>query len=175
MGVSATSTPTAHPVMITAQQHVEMARLDYQDFREEAAARLRIMEALGLALLKGLTLANGGALIALFTFIGNVGPKSIGINTQSIWYAFAWFVGGLVASMVANLCAYFMQNFFYLAVLDQAWVSQARSIGSDRAPDHDRPYKLGSRWEGGAILASVIGLIAFCVGSGIALAGAIGR
>lgn len=153
------------------QQLKDISRLDYEDYRSEASDRLKIMEAVGLGLLKSLFLMNAGAIIGLFTFIGNVGVKSIGVDPRALWYAFAWFVGGLVLAVVSNACGYFMQNFFYQATLDQAWQSQASSLGFAREPQHMRPFTIGNRWEAGAVVCAVSSLILFIIGAAVALAG----
>lgn len=152
-------------------QKREIARLDYEDYRTESSDRLKIQETLGLSTLRSLTLINGGAIIALFTFIGNVGQRSIGIDTRSVWWAFAWFVLGLVATVAAHGTSYLMQVYAYHTTVDQLWVAQSRSVGGDRPEDHDTKHAWSVRWERATIGLAVASLTLFVVGAAVALGG----
>jgi hypothetical protein len=58
--------------------------------------------------LKGLLLANGGALVAMLTFVGNYDQQPLVI--ASLWLAFAMFVVGLVGTLAAIVFGYFAQG-----------------------------------------------------------------
>lgn len=79
MGMSNRGTPhseitmTVHPSN-TVQQNEEFERQiaaqDYSDLRLEAEKRLEYQLSYSQALLQSLTIANGGALVALFSLVG---------------------------------------------------------------------------------------------------------
>ena len=52
---------------------VEIAKLDYEHFKADALGRFNSVDEFARGALRGLTLGNGGAIVALFTFIGNEG------------------------------------------------------------------------------------------------------
>lgn len=145
----------------------ETARLDYEDRRQESAARLQYQVDLAQALLKSLMIGNGGALLALLTFIGNVGA---GIDRLNIWWAFLFYGGGLVAVFVAFTGGFFSQHQFYFAAMQEAWNAQDAMLGKPPTRDISRSWKLGNLALFIAIIAAIASLAAFIAGSLFALA-----
>lgn len=153
------------------ERQVEMARLDYEFYKQEFSDRLRIQETLGTAGLKALMLVNGGALIALFTFIGNSGAGGTITNVDNVWQGFAAFVGGLVAAVAAHITAYFMQANFGYATTYEMWNSQAKALRMEPKHDGDPSFRVGTTYMIVTVILILISLLLFCIGSGLALAG----
>lgn len=65
----------------------ERARLHYEELRADAADRIKYQVEYRHAALRGLTIVNGGAIIALFTFIGNDRSAVLHLNPTMIWWA----------------------------------------------------------------------------------------
>jgi MFS family permease len=67
------------------------------------------LTALGL---RGLTIINGGALIALFTVIGHDANQELvrHLKVLQMLHAAAWFVAGLVLALVATMVGFFGQQ-----------------------------------------------------------------
>lgn len=72
-------------VMDDQERRRAIARHDYEDFKAETAERLKLQAEMAHAALKGLTLANGGAIVALFTFLGN---SRSAVDRGDLWWAF---------------------------------------------------------------------------------------
>lgn len=85
------------------------ARTEYAKFEAEAArVHLAATKEYGILCLKNLFLLNGGALVAMLAFVGNVAEKhaAIDLKAQTIVNASACFVGGLVCTVVGAFCGY---------------------------------------------------------------------
>ena len=156
--------------MTPDEQQREIARLDDEQYKQEATARLGIQESLGLAAIKAVTLINGGAMIALFTFIGNA-SKTVNIDVSMLWSGFIFFTSGLALAVLANLLGYLMQVQFYVATIRQAWNAQRLSVGDVPNENVDGPFKIATWLGAAAISSTAAGLIAFCIGAGCALGG----
>lgn len=81
--------------------------------------RLKYAQDFAHAALRGLTVINGGAIVALFTFIGNT---SAAFDHDAIWVAFLCFTGGLTATIAAMICGYFAHG--------SSW--QGRDVAANR-------------------------------------------
>jgi hypothetical protein len=123
--------------------------------------------------LKALMLVNGGAIIGLFTFIGNTAgkPGLLAMDATGLWVAFGVFVAGLVLALVAHLGAYASQD-LYMRVSHAQFLhltdGPTSTLRSFNVPP--RLYRWGHVAQYGALLFAVASLIAFCVGSACALA-----
>lgn len=153
------------------EQKREMARLDYEYHRQETTDRLHIQEALGTGALKALVLINGGAIVALFTFLGNADADRISFDSDQVWVGFGLFVGGLVAAVCAQIAGYFMQARFGVATTHEMWNAQAKSLGAEPQYDATKPYRDGMVCQGFAIFLVVAALVAFCAGAATVLSG----
>jgi len=151
---------------------VKAAKLEYASLTAEASDRLRFQFEFAQSGIRGLTIANGGALIALFTFIGNVGRDgAVSYNSTAIWWAFGWFVVGLVCALIATMAAFFSQMWFFYSTKREAWNAQARIIGAKEAED-PAPDMLRGQWAFGfGLFVLAIGTVAFAVGAAVALSG----
>lgn len=157
--------------MTPEERQIEIAKLDYEFSKQEFSERLRIQETLGTAGLKALLIVNGGALIALFTFIGNTGAASTISDVDSVWRGFACFVAGLAAAVAAHVTAYFMQASFGHQTVFEMWNAQAKALGD--VPKHDplTAYRAGYAYMVVTVVLVLASLILFCLGAGLALAG----
>jgi hypothetical protein len=150
------------------QVSIEMARQDYEHFRSDALERVGSAAEFARGALRALTLGNGGAIIALFTFIGNASTEWP-LDERNIKWAFGWFLAGLVAVFIATIAAYFGQSFFMRASLEQAWNAQSRLLGTPEKENPEKSYKKGDVAETIGIGGVILSLIFFAVGSGCAL------
>lgn len=132
---------------------VNDTNLDWEDFK------LRHDAAVGYAqsTLKTLTLANGGAIVALLTFIGNV---EIEIDSRSIFYAFVWFSVGLSLTILAHGLAYLVQ---------EAYLNAASARMHNSSAQTNQANGRGGALIAFAALCCAGGLSFFIVGSFVAL------
>lgn len=155
----------------------KIAENDLAAARADAADRVKAQLTIADATMKALMLANGGAMIALFTFIGNLvakSPAALPFNTARLWIAFTCFVVGLTTSLLCHVCAFISQDRFYNQAMVEVWRQQAAwQQGVPTMPD-ERESKLNGQGMiayAVGILLAIIGIIAFMVGCGFALSG----
>jgi hypothetical protein len=173
----ATATITVSPASAARAQaaqtrQMEIARLDYENLKVDVAERLRFQVEFAHGTLKGLTLVNGGAIVALFTLIGAV-PNAV--EHSRAWWSFAAFAVGLVLVIVASCGAFFSQSFYMKSSVVQMWNEQHKMLGEARDEDYVSDYKRGELAEFGGIVAAFLSLGAFITGAGFALSGALAQ
>lgn len=93
------------------------AQQDYAFTREDAAERVRIQASLADRALQALLISNGGALIALFSFVA--GSASLKLTATGLRWTFALFVCGLFLGLVAHLLAFMSQDRFMHSSFEQ--------------------------------------------------------
>ncbi|EQA96857.1 hypothetical protein [Sphingobium baderi] len=83
----------------------------------EYIERIRVQTTLAERLLAALMLVNGGAIIGLFTFLGNAATKdaALRLDTAALWWGFAAFIIGVLAALTAFACAFLSQHHYTLA------------------------------------------------------------
>lgn len=154
------------------EQRQTEARLDYENLTADVADRLKLQGELAQAIFRGLTLVNGGAIIALFTFVGNSEHE---FDATRIWWAFGSFVAGLALTLLAVMAAFRSQSCYMKSSQYEAWDNQRAWLDlpprKDGGNDYRKEYRLGEIAEYVAIGAVACGLIAFVIGSGFALTG----
>lgn len=167
--------------MTPDEQSREIARLDYQGNTAERADRLKYEVKFVEMVFKALFLANGGAMIALFSLVGAIGRQ--GIATLSFaphrfWCAFCPFSIALAATLITGVCVYFTQMFFARATAYQQWIAQSEMLGGtpkdEWRVDLPKATAVGDRFITAAIVLvaiSLIGFIAGCVGACIGATG----
>jgi hypothetical protein len=151
-----------------ADESKEILTLEYEAQTAEAAERLRFATDFAQSGLKALFLANGGAMVALFTLIGNHG--ALKPDTTLIWWSFAAFVAGLVFALLSSLGAHISQNLYYILAQAIAWNARDQVHGGPAGHDLERPYNLGTIAQRGATVAAIVSLAGFAAGAGLALA-----
>lgn len=107
----------------------EVARMDYEASLTQASERLRFQQETAIAAIKGLTLANGGAIISLLTFIGNSSADYSGADLKT---AFSSFAIGLGFALASYLGAYYSQSWFMFSDMSTAWDYQRDMQGESR-------------------------------------------
>lgn len=147
---------------------IEEAKLDYEDHRKEVFERLKIQASMADAGLRSLMLVNAGAIVGLFTFIGNAKGR-LHIVANTLWLAFGFFVGGMVLTLIANIAAFLAQGFYYKATQEQAWNDQAIIFGRERTSPLNALHRWGETWEIVGIGGAVIALACFVIGAALAL------
>jgi hypothetical protein len=156
--------------MTPDQQRIEVARLDHAEHLQEISERRGYQMQLALSALRGLALANGGAIVALFTFIGNVGLASG--SSALLWGGFAVFAVGLSASIAATIFGFFAQGYYGFSTQHQIWNEQRMMFGAESdSGEYTAFHAKGQRAENSGVITAIVSLGCFVVGSGLALAG----
>lgn len=158
------------PGMEPEEYRRAIAKHDYEDYKAEVAERLKLQAEFAHAALKGLTFANGGAIVALFTFIGNSEAQ---VERSDLWWAFALFGLGLASTLVAYVSGFFSQGFYMQATQEQAWNAQEDMLGGQGSRDFKVNYRRGELIEYLGVGAAISSVIAFIIGAGFALSGVV--
>lgn len=139
---------------------------DHSAFLAEAADRLKFQVEFAQSALRNLLLVNGGAVLALLTALGN---SQMNPDARGLWWAFSWFGIGLASSLIAFFAAFFSQYFFYNGTVLQAWNAQREVHELPPAHDAMPQFLLGDRFLVVGVICAVVSLVAFIVGSFVAL------
>lgn len=134
---------------------------------EDANARLRYQHEFSLAGFRALILINGGAIIGLLTYAGNVLDKE---SAGRLAAAFIAYVVGLTSTTVAYIAAYFSQGMAMQAMLHEA--TRMLDIVEDpvtTAAKAERGVAWTNRCIGAGLILVVLGLLSFVVGSVLAM------
>lgn len=147
---------------------LEIAGREEENRWEETNERLRYSVEYAQAGIKGLFLANGGAIIALLTFVGNA--QKI-VEPEAIFWAFIWYILGLTLTLICYFSGYLSQTYLMNSVYCIAM--QSRSDRHDLGEQYD-----AKSWETKGeqiirvgLVAAILALLAFAVGSMVALDG----
>jgi hypothetical protein len=158
--------------MTPDEQKREIARLDYDIYLTEAADRLKFQVEFVQAGLRSLMLINGGAIVALFTLIGNsAAATQVAVDQGKLWCAFVAFVAGLLFTLLTTFAAFFSQVFYAESTVRQAWSSQREMLGGVGDNEHVKPFRKGKCAEILGIACFSAALACFAIGAGFALAG----
>lgn len=160
--------PTQPPASALPNPSLVVAQLDYENFKVEYLDRLRYQVEFAQSSLRGMMLVNGGALIALFTFIASSDAK---FDPTPIWWSFAAFSIGLAATVFAKMAAFFSMGDYLISTQYQMWNRQSLITGASDAWDGDSPWKRAQRWQLAAVGGITVGFVGFVAGSILALAG----
>ncbi|ASY44979.1 hypothetical protein CJD35_11415 [Sphingobium xenophagum] len=149
----------------------DIMRMERECASQEAEATARLSYSIGFAQsgLQALTLINGGALVALFSFVGS--SSAVTFDLAALWWAFGIFAAGLVFNICAYLGAHLSQDRFYIVAQYLAWNAQDAMADKDASHDPMPPYKAGSIAQMAAMLCAILALAAFIAGCGFALSG----
>lgn len=164
------------PVLISdmspEEKKREIARLDYQALIADAADRLKHQVDLAQATIRSLTLINGGAIVALFTFIGNLDANgALLVDPPQIKRAFLAFAFGLMFAMASSFGAFLSQYWYALTSQIEAWHRQAAIFDQTSDRDLSDPVRRGSLALAVAVASSIASLICFGIGSWLSLLG----
>ncbi len=154
-----------------------IAEQDYAAARAEASERIKNQMSIADATMKALLLANGGAMIALFTFLGNLLAKASikpAFDASALWTAFACFVGGLIAALLTHAFAFLSQERFYHQSMHEVWRNQAMLLTGEANEMNQaelRAHTFGQVAYGAAFVLAVASIACFTAGSAAALRG----
>jgi len=168
------SEPTSEDLRREAEQ-------DHTAARADAAERVKIQASIADAAMRAMMLANGGAMVALFTFVGNVMTKggSAGLfSGAELRSAFACFVGGLVLALAAHVFAFMSQDRFYRQSIEEIRRSQRiqRDGEWEAATRVEEIHnRCGNVAYVAGLVASLISITLFSVGCWFALQGVLIR
>jgi hypothetical protein len=151
-------------------QALQIATIDYEELRRDAQERLPLATQIALAALSGLMLANGGAIVALLTFIGNRAPTAK-LDPALLASAFGLFALGVALTVTAHILGYCIQTDYYQYANHAAANAKRRMHGLPDAFDPDKYDRRGTRLEKLAIGACVASMLCFVGGAGTALFG----
>ena len=146
----------------------EIQRMDYEASIKEASDRLRFQQEIGLAAVRSTLLVNGGAVVALLTFIGNTQGR---FDDADLRRAFTFFCVGVVASLLSMWTAYIGQEWLSNMRTSIAWNYQENMRGKPPAHDFEKERKSG--WILMAISSAFVltGVVTFIAGAFAALGG----
>jgi len=154
----------------TRRPYYDTNRRDYEAYIAEAAQRLQFQHDFAQSALKTLVLVNGGAIIALFTFLGHDRAAF-----DLIWLkrSFAAFAVALGLAMFAYFGAFYSQASYMNAVYQQAINSRSAMAGLDHREDEGPTERRGDKFLRVGVGAALLSLATFFGGSVCALVGLI--
>jgi hypothetical protein len=153
------------------------AEQEYAVAKADAAERVKNQMSIADATMKALLLANGGAMVALFTFVGNLVAKSsrvVPFDPTRLWAGFACFVGGLIAALLVHALAFLSQDRFYNQSMVEAWRQQTSMLTQVRSTPGEKElaiYRQGMAFYRTGFFVALISIAMFAVGCGYALSG----
>jgi len=162
-----------HPLatMTPDEQKREAARLDYEALMSDAANRLQHQVDLGKVAVQSLTLVNGGAIVALFTLVGQQGIE-LALDPERLKLAFGFFVAGLFCSLASMFGGFLSQYWYSQTSIEEAWEKQSEMLGDKpKGRDFMRSYKRGSIALAVGLCLAVLSVVSFAAGSWAALSG----
>jgi hypothetical protein len=156
---------------------LDLNKLKLQEEFARAREKVGFSVQFALLVLRGLTLVNGGAIIALFSFLGASAQRSQPLllnNVGLLWWCFGLFSGGLSLAILASFLAYMAQyhqadaeytspynNYIDLTGATDAKLNYQEHIGRFR------------KFRMSAFIAGLLSLAAFVAGSATALGSAL--
>ncbi|GAA0862465.1 hypothetical protein GCM10009115_09240 [Sphingopyxis soli] len=134
----------------------------------EVAQRLQFQHDFAQSALKTLVLVNGGAIIALFTFLGH---ERAAFDLLWLKRSFAAFAAGLGLAMFAYFGAFYSQANYMTAVYQQAINSRSAMAALDLREDEEPAERWGTIFLRVGVGSALLALAAFVGGSVCALVG----
>ncbi len=131
----------------------------------DAAERVKIQAAIADRALQSLMLANGGAMVALFSFVGS--EHAIRFDAVGLKLAFVIFAIGIGMTLAAHVLAFVSQDRFYLASMLE--VKRAKAIIADGTPNPDQTEALRAQMQGQ--ISYIIGLLVAAAATGCFIGG----
>lgn len=126
----------------------------------DAIERIKSQNEFSQSAFRALLLINGGAIVAMLTYAGNV-LKPDGVANLTL--AFVGYASGLLCTVIAMIAAYFSQG----AAFDHAWTESQRLLGKPVPESKGSAVNLANRI---IAVGLVIGALAgFVLGSAAAL------
>ena len=145
----------------------ELAAKDADRLRNAAADRLKLANECAHGALKGLFIANGGAIIALLTFVGNA--KIRVPETSDLRCGFELFSSGLAAVLMAYVAGYVSHAFYMQAEFNLSSQADSKAYQTGEEFDHLAHERRGNCAESIGIGLAILSLILFVGGAFAAL------
>lgn len=146
----------------------ELSAKEAERHWNEASDRLRLANDYAHGGLKGLFLANGGAIVALLTFLGNA--KTLNHNSVELWCGFFSFSIGLGSVLAAYIAGYVSHAFYMQAAANRSAEEASKANHTNREFDSSSPDRKGSCAEWTGIGFAIAALMFFLIGAFMALA-----
>lgn len=148
----------------------EAAQQDYEQWMSGVADRLKFQQELGLGAIRSMILVNGGAVLALLTFLGN---KSQPVTPADLRAAFLWYGVGLSLALLTFFAGYLGQGRYMWHDTSQAYDAQLRKAGlpEQYGAAAKKEARQGMLWTGLAVALLLASLLSFAAGSWRALNG----
>jgi hypothetical protein len=145
-----------------AARHI--AALDFELAKADYLERLKFQADFAKVAWQALALVNGGAIVALFTFIADAHPT---VNQYWLWSGFGCFAFGLAINIASIVCGFMSQAYYMRATASSAWNEQAKMHGypPQFEDPHKEAMKVGDRWHAVALAACVLSLVVFVAGA----------
>jgi hypothetical protein len=146
--------------------------LDEELARSEAIERLKFQVSFSETVFRNLILVNGGAVIGLFTFIGNVSDENFifRLNERLLWFSFGGFCCGVFLALLSAFGAFFSQKFFYESAMNELWMiqtfNQTGNVGED---GRITPARRGDIALSLGVVSAILSTMAFITGAALAL------
>lgn len=139
---------------------------DYRAALEDSSSHLRYQVEFSQAALKSMLLVNGGAIIALLTFVGNRGSE---FAPNDLKWSIGLFCAGLSLAMLAHIPAYIAQSYYHSFYRSEAWYAQSQAKGLVGVPAKESDLKWGNGMVLGASTMLLFSLFSFVAGAFFAL------
>jgi hypothetical protein len=150
--------------------------IDKESARIEIIERLKFQVSFAETMFRSLMLVNGGAIVGLFTFIGNLDQKNaaFGLSPHSLWTAFTLFCCGLATALVSIAGAYFSQQFYYEVTHEELLMCQRYEATGEIGPDErGKAHSRGGFAQIIGVSGAVASMLCFMMGAGVALSAVI--
>lgn len=158
---------------------LDLNKLKLQEEFARAREKVGFSVQFALLVLRGLTLINGGAIIALFTFLGAASQKSAPLslnNVSLLWWSFGFFASGLSLAVLASFLSYMAQYHQADAEYSSPYNNYIDLTGaSDAKLNYQQHMVRFRRFRFWAFVAGLISLLMFVLGSGASLSSTIPR
>lgn len=145
---------------------------DYETYKAEEAQRLGFQHDFAQAALKSAVFVNGGAIVSLFTFLGD---EAVVEHPHMLFWSFGCFAVALGFALAAYFGAFFSQANYMNMVAYRSAASRNAMVGLPNEEGHDENEKNSERRGDSAmklaIATSVLSLAGFAGGSFCALLG----
>lgn len=140
----------------------------------DAADRVKVQAAIASDAMKALLLANGGAMIALFTFVCNVVSKAPGVRFyfHDLRWAFGLFVAGFVLALITHVFAFLSQDRFFQQAMAEVERMTKAIVEDERVEDQSKEIRFFAQGRAGyaaGLGGAVLSVVFFAVGCGFAL------
>jgi len=159
----------------TPEQTHELNKIYAEHHFDEAKDGNKYVVDFALLGLRSLFILNGGAIVGLFTFIGNIKNQAgslVKINMHLLFIGFGIFSFGLLLAIFSCLFAYFCQSAINSRDFMRAYNMYKKMVEhSDPQGDESGLIKAADSWQIAGIVSALGSAACFALGAGLALFG----